>query len=236
MVRAGYEPRAAVELQKTFVELSKGRNTDLFSSLFASHPPSQQRVDKNREKTANLPAGKRNRAAYQRAISQIKKDEPAYKKHMEALQAASKKDISGAHSLINQALKLQPEEALFHTTKAQFYYQQKNFSAAVKGFDKALRINPDYFMSSLGLGLSQKALEQRSNAEVNLKKSLRLLQTPIAIFSLGELAEQKGDRASAIQYYRQVAGVGGEIGQAATARLNVLAPPPQQPATQPRSS
>jgi len=45
MVRAGYDPQGAVDLQRTFVELSEGRQQDWLSGLFASHPPSQERVN-----------------------------------------------------------------------------------------------------------------------------------------------------------------------------------------------
>jgi len=48
MVRAGYDPYAAVSLQETFVRLSKGKEPNWLEGLFASHPPSQQRVDANR--------------------------------------------------------------------------------------------------------------------------------------------------------------------------------------------
>ena len=41
MVQAGYDPRAAVSLQETFVRLSEGNNPGWLDGLFASHPPSQ---------------------------------------------------------------------------------------------------------------------------------------------------------------------------------------------------
>ena len=47
MSKAGYDPRGAVSLQQTFVRLSEGRRTDWLSGLFASHPPSQERVNTN---------------------------------------------------------------------------------------------------------------------------------------------------------------------------------------------
>lgn len=229
MVRAGYEPRAAVELQKTFVALSKGKNTDIFRALFASHPPSQQRVDKNRELSKNLPSGKRNRERYQRAIAQIKKDEAAYKKHSEALEAMSKKDSEKAKNLLNQAINLQPNEAIFYTTTGQIFFQEKQFRQARNYFESAFKINPDYFMSSLGLGLSQKSLGASAIAKQNLEKSVAILPTPVAVYHLGELAEQAGDRAKAIQYYRQVASSGGTYGQAASTRLGQMGVAPQTP-------
>jgi predicted Zn-dependent protease len=47
MSKAGYDPQGAVELQQTFVRLSEDRRQDWLSGLFASHPPSQERVDTN---------------------------------------------------------------------------------------------------------------------------------------------------------------------------------------------
>jgi len=44
MVRAGYDPQGAVDLQRTFVKLSEGQRQDWLSGLFASHPPSHERV------------------------------------------------------------------------------------------------------------------------------------------------------------------------------------------------
>jgi predicted Zn-dependent protease len=57
MSKAGYDPQGAVDLQETFVRLSEGRKTDWLSGLFASHPPSTERVAANRAKAASLPAG-----------------------------------------------------------------------------------------------------------------------------------------------------------------------------------
>lgn len=62
MVRVGYEPYGAVELQETFVRLSEGASSGFVSVLMASHPPSQELVDKNREAAAKLPRGVRNKA------------------------------------------------------------------------------------------------------------------------------------------------------------------------------
>ena len=44
MSAAGYDPQGAVTLQETFVRLSEGRQSDWLSGLFASHPPSRERV------------------------------------------------------------------------------------------------------------------------------------------------------------------------------------------------
>ena len=55
MSLAGYDPRAAISLQETFVKLSEGKETDWLSGLFSSHPPSRERVAANRVTAKTLP-------------------------------------------------------------------------------------------------------------------------------------------------------------------------------------
>ena len=57
MAKAGYDPQGGVSLQKTFVRLSEGQRSDWLSGLFASHPPSMERVEQNRQTAAGLPQG-----------------------------------------------------------------------------------------------------------------------------------------------------------------------------------
>ncbi len=52
MSEAGYDPQGAIALQETFVRLSESRATDWLSGLFASHPPSQERVEANKRTAA----------------------------------------------------------------------------------------------------------------------------------------------------------------------------------------
>ncbi len=222
MVRTGYDPQAAVELQETFVRLSEGRSADFFSALFASHPPSQTRVEKNKARAAALPGGKRNREAYQRAIKQIIEDKPAYALHQEGLKAAAENNPSLALRKFEQAIAKQPDEALFYVSKGQIKLAGNEFKAAQTAFQQAYNRNPDYFMPALGLGLSQKAQSNYSPAKTNLERSLKLLPTPIAMYHLGELEERNGNAQTAAQYYQQVAQTGGNLGTAATERLQKM--------------
>ncbi len=57
MSAAGYNPQGAVELQETFVKLSASRRSDWLSGLFASHPPSKERVANNKATAKTLPEG-----------------------------------------------------------------------------------------------------------------------------------------------------------------------------------
>ena len=82
MVRAGYDPKAAVELQETFVRLAGNKSPGWLAGMFATNPPSQERVDANRAMAAGLP-GKlyRGEDVYRQKIAFLVQSKPAYAAH-----------------------------------------------------------------------------------------------------------------------------------------------------------
>ncbi len=107
MKAAGYDPAAAITLQETFVRLSEGRNSSWLEGLFASHPPSKERVAKNRETAAQLGAGgDLGRDRYQSHLRPLLAMKPAYDKYDQAMAALQKKDTSGAKALAAEAARL----------------------------------------------------------------------------------------------------------------------------------
>ncbi|WP_246125007.1 M48 family metalloprotease [Exilibacterium tricleocarpae] len=229
MARAGYDPAGATELQETFVKLAEGRQSGWLEGLFASHPPSQARVDANRVRAATLPGDKRNRAEFQRAIAQIKKDQPAYEKHQAAFKAAKNKDYPQALTLTEQAIKLQPREAHFWETKGHLLRLQGKKSAAATAYGRAISHNPEYFSPYLARGLVQKSLGKYETAEQDLVRSQQYLGTQTASYHLGELALRNNQRERAIEYFSAAAQGGGELGQAARQQLNTLGISPSSP-------
>lgn len=228
MVEAGYDPQGAVELQQTFVKLSEGRQANWLDSFFASHPPSQERVEANRQLAAQYPGGERKRQDYQRAIAQLKKDEPAYEAYQRGLAALGDGQLDRARALVDQALKQQPKETLFWELKGRIAAQEKDYRASRQAFDRAVEANPTFFRPLVYRGLAERQLDNHDAAERDLKASMQLLPTQIASFYLGEYALAKNQRQQAIEYFQVAAQGGGEIGQAAQARLQELQPQPQQ--------
>lgn len=228
MVKAGYNPYAAVELQETFVKLSEQHAQDWLQGLFASHPPSQERVAKNKQLADQYGSkGTRNKDAYQRAIKQLKQDKAAYDLHDRALKMASSNDLPKALDLTQQAINKQPKEALFYVTKGQIDLSQDRVTSAKSAFSRSVQLNPEYYMGHLGLGLIEKQQKQYSSAKQHLEKSAEFLPTQIALFHLGELELNDGNHAKAAEYFSVVAQQGGELGQKAQVYLNKLQPTAQ---------
>ncbi|MGH1470358.1 MAG: M48 family metalloprotease [Cellvibrionaceae bacterium] len=226
MVTLGYDPQAAVELQELFVKMSEGKQTDFISGLFASHPPSQQRVVANRERAKKLSGNKRNKAAFDKAMAQLRKDSAAYTTHERAIAAAKNKDMTTAMKLVEQAISQQPKENLFWETKARLHTMQKQETEALRAYDNAIRANPNYFSPYLGRGALKQSMKDYTGAERDLVNSQRFLNTPVANYLLGGVALQQGNRQKAVKYFQVAASAGGEVGQAAQQELAKLNPTP----------
>lgn len=222
MAKAGYDAQAAVELQEIFVKLSEGKNAGFLEGLFASHPPSHERVSKNRQHATKYPGGVRNKEAFQRAMAQVTKDKKAYANYQKAQKLAGDKKYIDALTYVDQSITQQPKENLFWEMKGQLLLQQDKTSEAVTALDRAVQANPKYFKPYVFRGIAYNQLGKNDMAEKDLLTSQRYLPTQLAAYYLGEVSLAKGNRSQAAQYFQQAAQGGGEIGQAANAKLGRL--------------
>ena len=189
MAKVGYDPQGAVELQQTFVRLSNNKQTDFVSGLFASHPPSQERVKANQRMAATLPAGKRNKDRYQQHIAQLKKDQPAYDAQEKAMKAIKDKKYDQAMILIERAIEVQPRESEFWEIKGQLLEHKKQFKQAEQAYSRAVDNNPDYFRPVLLRGLLRFEQGDHVAAAADLQHSYNILPTQIAADHLNKLKQ-----------------------------------------------
>lgn len=223
MSAAGYDPQGAVTLQETFLRLSEGRQSDWLSGLFASHPPSRERVATNIETAKSLPAGgMRGEREYQAVIKKTRDLIPAYKAYDEGRKALAEENIDEALAKASRALDLFPGEANFHALRGDIRLLQDNYDWAATNYTRAIDRRDDFFYYYLQRGLARKELGQSSAAQSDLERSNELLPTAPAHYALGEIAKDTGDTAGAIEHYKLVAQSGGEIGDKAKGRLVVL--------------
>lgn len=223
MVKAGYDPQGAVELQELFVRMFDKQDAGFIDGLFASHPPSRDRVVANRAEAAKYPSGgARNKEAFQRAIAQIKEDKNAYKNYEDSLKAAKDKQYDKALSLVGSAIEQQPKENLFWEMKGKLLLQQDKNQDAVAALDKSIQANPNFFRPYIYRGMAYKELGNTNLAERDLVSSQRLLPTQMATEQLGDIALAKGNRSAAAAYYQQVIQGGGEEAERAKAKLAKL--------------
>jgi predicted Zn-dependent protease len=223
MKRAGYDPRAAVTLQETFVRLSEGKQSDFITGLFASHPPSPERVAANKATLAELgEGGEWGREVYAQKMGKLKATRPAYNAYDQGVQALSMGDTAKAATLAKKAVAGEPREARFQELLGDISLSQKNSAAALPFYERAIQMQPDYFRPHLQSGIALKNLGRNPEAEVALSKSTSLLPTAPAHALLGILAESRGDINTAMKNYSAAAGSESSAGQFAAANLTRL--------------
>ncbi len=219
MKKAGYDPAAAVSLQETFVRLSEGRQSGFLEGLFASHPPSQARVEANRVALEEIGAGGEwGKETYAKKVGKLKATQPAYKAHDEAVAALSKNDTTKALTLAKQAIAIEPREPRFQDLLGDIALSQKKYDEALKYYAEAIRMQPDYFKPHIQSGIALYNSGRKKEAEPYFKRSIELLPTAPAYYFLGDLAEARGDMTSAMQSYQMAAGSNSEIGKASAQR------------------
>lgn len=223
MSRAGYDPQGAVNLQKTFVRLNEGQSSDWITGLFASHPPSAERVRENATMAAALPPGgetgeEQFRAAMQNTIAAA----PAYAAYDEGRKALADKKPDLAIEQADKAINLLPEESHFYALRGDARIVKQQFDMALTNFDTAVRRRDNFFYYYLQRGLIQEKLGNDDLAEPDLKTSITMLPTAPAHYALGNIAARRGDKSGAIERYRMVAGGQGEIAQSANTALAKL--------------
>ena len=212
---AGYDTSAAVTLQEKFVVLSEGRNSNWLAGLFASHPPSPERVANNRAALGEFPPGGELGAARYRAhMAALLEDREAYELADEARRNIDR-NASRALRLIDQAIGQQPRESLFHGIRGDILASQGRHGDAVRSYDDAIERNPDYFGHYLGRGLSRDTLGDRRMARADLAASNSLLPTPFASFKLGGYALADGQRVEAKRLFEAASQASGDVGAAA---------------------
>ncbi len=236
MIKAGYNPQGAVRLQETFVKLNNEKNNSFLNNLFASHPPSQERVDANKQKAANLASGIIGKEQFKQHMAQIIKDAPAYVAHGEALALIKDNKPKQAITTINKALKIQPKESSFYELRGHAQEMLKQDNKAEQDFTTAINYNPEFYSHYLSRGTLYFKNGDRKKAQQDLERSHKLLATQPASYMLGEISFQEKDIDAAQQYYQAAMQGGGDIGKQALSkytRIELPKNPAQFIASQP---
>lgn len=214
MSRAGYNPSAAVDLQKTFVRLYGDKKPDWINGLFSSHPPSQERVDANIKHAEKLPQGGfMGVEAYQSTMAHLKKTQPAYQDFEDAKLALKEGDKIKAQNLLASAKKLEPNEALFDILDGDIDYLDKNYAQAIIKYDVAIVKNPRYFESTFSRGMAHFQMNNIDKAYPDLQATEKIFPGfGLNRYYLGLVEEQRGNIKTAVQYLNSVANPQTELG------------------------
>ena len=216
MRAAGYDTAAAVTLQEKFVALSEGREPGWLDGLFATHPPSKERVKRNRAALAEFPpSGDLGADRYRHRLAYLRARKPAYDRADKAEKLLDEEPHK-ALRLLEGAIEREPREALFHGLKGQALARLRRYRDALDAYDAAIGRDAGYYGHYLGRGLARDALRERAQARKDLERSNRLLPTHLANYTLGRIAMAEGNRADAKRLFESAKGAGGSLGEAAS--------------------
>ena len=226
MDKAGYDPSAAVTLQQKFLALSRGKGSasqNWLEGLFASHPPSAERVERNRAHLAVFgTGGDLGVSRYKARLAPLMAIKPAYDKADDALAAATKKEFGRAKALASEAVQRLPREASFHQLQGDIAMAEQQPQRALPHYEKSIRLNPNYFGPHLGGGLALYKLGDKQRAEQWLARSADMLPTAPAMYYRGMIAKERGDTERAWQFFKQATDTRGELGQRAKLEFTLL--------------
>ncbi len=224
MVKAGYDPQAAVELQQIFVKLAEGNSSSWVDGLFASHPPSQERVRANQALVDKLgnPGGYRGEQVYDKKLAYLRSKQPAYDAQDEALKMANEGNMDAALEKVNKAIKIEPKEPAFYALRGQILKEQGKKDAAQKDFDKAVSLYPEMFSYRLYRGLGYLDADKVSAARTDLEAANKVVPTAIAYLRLGDIAVKQNRKEEAAQYYAAVAQTDSDLAKEAQQKLAAL--------------
>ncbi len=229
MAKAGYDLEGAVELQKLFVALSNNQQSSWFQGLFASHPPSQNRVDENQKNVLIYPSSGnyRGKDVFQKNMQYLLSKTSAYTAQDNAIALINKKNLSQALIEIEKAIQKEPNEASFYATKGDIYTAQGKDSLALKQYEQSVALFPEQFSSYLKKGIANEKLGNIEQAKKDLARSAQLLPTSVAALQLGNIAQSQGDQRNAMRYYGSAAEAEGANGLQARILLAKLELPNQ---------
>jgi tetratricopeptide (TPR) repeat protein len=147
---------------------------------------------------------------------------PAYDAYDKGREALANDNSAEALSHVNRALDIFPGEAHFHALRGDIRLLEDNYDWAVTNYTRAIDRRDDFFYYHLQRGLARNELNQTDAAVSDLERSLELLPTAPAHYTLGEIAQNRGQTQAAIEHYKVIAKAGGEYGTAASAALAKL--------------
>ena len=208
MVKAGYNPAGAIQLQEYFfTQLEGGKNPLMIEGLFRTHPFSKERLDNARARiaerypdTAKNPNFTFNESAFQAKTARLREVQKAYAVADEGDKLFQAKDYDGALAKYRAAAAKEPSQAPFLAAIGRARLAKKEYAEAEKELWKAVELDRDLFEPHFLLGASAYDRKRYRDAIAELSRSMELMPTRQAAGALSKSYEAVGDAANAKKY------------------------------------
>ncbi len=208
MVKAGYSPEGAVQLQEYFYrQLEGGKNPMWAEGLFRTHPFSKERLDNARARiaerypdTVKNPSYTLNGTVFLRKTARLREAQKAYDVSDQGDKLLKAKRYDEALAKYLEAARMEPGQAPFHSSAGSVYMIRKNDAAAEAELRKAIDLDGDLFEPRFLMGALRYGKREYRAAIPELERSMELYPPKQAAAMLSKSYEALGDAVNAKKY------------------------------------
>jgi len=208
MVKAGYNPEGAVQLQEYFYrQLEGGKNPMWAEGLFRTHPFSKERLDNARARiaerypdTVKNPNYTFNETVFRQKTAPLREAQKAYDVSDQGDKLLKAKRYDEALAKYREAARMEPGQAPFHSSAGSVYLIRKNDAAAEGELRKAIELDGDLFEPRYLMGALYYGKREYRAAIPELERSMELLPTKQAAAMLSKSYGAIGDTVNAKKY------------------------------------
>jgi len=208
MVKAGYDPEGAVQLQEYFYrQLEGGKNPMWAEGLFRTHPFSKERLDNARARiverypdAAKNPNTTLNGTIFLQKTAPLREAQKAYDVSDQGDKLLKAKRYDEALSKYLEAARMEPGQAPFHSSAGSVYLILKNDAAAEWELRKAIELDGDLFEPRYLIGALRYGKREYRAAIPELERSMELYPTKQAAAMLSKSYGAMGDADNAKKY------------------------------------
>jgi len=208
MVKAGYSPEGAVQLQEYFYQqLEGGKNPMWAEGLFRTHPFSKERLDNARARiaerypeTVKNPNYTLNGTIFLQKTARLREVQKAYDVSDQGDKLLKAKRYDEALAKYREAERMEPDQAPFHSSAGSVSLIRKNDAAAEAELRKAIELDGELFEPRFLMGALQYRKREYRAAIPELERSMELYPTKQAAAMLSKSYGAVGDAVNAKKY------------------------------------
>jgi len=208
MVKAGYNPEGAVQLQEYFYrQLEGGKNPMWAEGLFRTHPFSKERLDNARARiaerypdTVKNPNYTFNGTIFLQKTAHLREAQKAYEIADQGDKLFKEKQYEEALAKYREAARMEPGQAPFHSSAGRVLLIRKEFGPAEGELRRAIELDNESFEPHFLMGALRYEKREYRAAIPELERSMDLYPTKQAAAMLSKSYGALGDTVNAKKY------------------------------------
>jgi len=208
MVKAGYNPEGAVQLQEYFYQqLEGGKNPMWAEGLFRTHPFSKERLDNARARiaerypdTVKNPNYTFNGTIFLQKTAHLREAQKAYEIADQGDKLFKEKQYEEALAKYRAAARMEPGQAPFHSSAGRVLLIRKEFGPAEGELRRAIELDNESFEPHFLMGALRHEKREYRAAIPELERSMELYPTKQAAAMLSKSYGALGDAVNAKKY------------------------------------